>query len=99
MHNSLRLMDKKLKKKVETQLVITMQGILSRINNAATENSKKKIREAGKMVARRFAKAVATFQKEHEKAGILKSKAAKKKNVKKNVPVRNAKGRFQRKKK
>jgi hypothetical protein len=89
-------MDKKLKKKIETQLVSAMEGVLSRINATASGNSKKKIKEAGKIVAKKFVKAM-----EGNKTSSLvgKSKAPAKKPFQKPVmPKRDANGKFTKKK-
>ncbi len=89
-------MDKKLKKKVETQLVSAMEGILSRINPTASNNSKKKIREAGKAVAKKFVKAVEASKKS---TTAKKEKSPAKKAFKKPVmPKRDANGKFTKKK-
>ena len=92
-------MDKKLRKKIETQLVMTMEGVLSRIHSGAFSDSKKKIKEAGKMVAKKFAKSVAAFEKEKAKP----AKKAAKKITKKKSPAgkqqRDSHGRFRPKKK
>jgi len=91
-------MDKKLKKKVETQLVTAMQEVLTRIHAGASGDIKKKIKEAGKMVAKKFAKAISFFE------GKKSSKVVTKKTVGKNgtngiaKPERGMNGRFQSKK-
>jgi hypothetical protein len=83
-------MDKKLKKKVELQLVAAMEGVLSGINRLASDSSKKKVKEAGKMVAKKFAKTV------YNNNGSLppKKKIAKKPFKKPVMPKRASNGKF-----
>ncbi len=97
-------MDKKLRKKIESQLVITMQGILSRIHPPASADAKKKIKEAGKMVAKKFAKSFDALENKKllAKGGKKKSKKVKNKKVVKRSSRKSQKrdrnGRFQKKK-
>jgi len=51
-------MNKQLKKNVERKLVDSMEGILTGINAKASVETKKKIKEAGKMVAKKFLKVI-----------------------------------------
>ncbi len=89
-------MDKKLRKKVETQLASAMEGILSRINVTASGNSKKKIKEAGKAVAKKFVKAVEATKKS---TTTKRDKSPTKKPFRKPVmPKRDANGKFTKKK-
>ncbi len=60
-------MDKKLKKETEARLVAAMHEILKSIHPGALSESKKKINAAGKMVARKFAKALAAVKKKKAK--------------------------------
>lgn len=92
-------MDKKFKKKVETQLVIAIEGILSRINTSASASAKKKIKEAGKMIAKKFAREVSTTQKKNAKAVVVRNTAKKKPVNKAAAPKRDRNGRFEKKKK
>jgi hypothetical protein len=86
-------MDKKLKKKIESQLVTAIEGILSKINSKAAINSKKKINEAGKAVAKKFVKAIDTGKK--STPDIKPTKKPFKKPV---MPKRDANGKFTKKK-
>ena len=89
-------MDKKLKKKVEAQLVAAMEGILSKINAKASAGLKKKVREAGKSVAKKFVKSISTGKNSN---GIKKEASPVKKPFKKPVmPKRDANGKFTKKK-
>lgn len=91
-------MNKQLKKKVEQKLVRSMEGILSGIHAAASEVTRKKIKEAGKIVARKFVKAMEADKKLSN--GKQDKIAAKKdSNVKYEMPKRAANGKFMKKKK
>jgi hypothetical protein len=87
-------MDKKLKKKVENQLVSAMAGVLSKIHSAASEHSKKKVKEAGKAVAKKFVKAMEAGKN----SVAVKSKAVKKTFKKPAMPKRDSNGKFTKKK-
>jgi len=90
-------MDKQLKKKLEQKLVHSMEGILSGINATASAGTKKKIKEAGKMVAKKFLKTVQANKKVLTgKENHVPAKKAAKKPV---MPKRDANGKFAKKKK
>lgn len=90
-------MDKQLKKKVEQKLTQLIEGILSGINAAASTGSRKKIKEAGKMVARKFVK-VLEANKKSVSSGNKKEPA--KKSAKNYVmPKRASNGKFLKKNK
>jgi hypothetical protein len=89
-------MNKQLKKKVEQKLIQSMEAVLSEINTIASSRVKKKIKEAGKMVAKKFLKTISdSGVTVASKNGGVKKKS--KKGIRK--PGRDASGKFSRKKK
>ena len=91
-------MDKQLKKKVEQKLIHSMESILSGFNVSASEKTRKKIKEACKMVAKKFLKAIESKKAlQNGKATQAKAKQfVKKKYV---MPKRDKNGKFLKKKK
>ncbi len=90
-------MNKQLKKKVELKLVHSMEGILSGINSTASAGTKKKVKQAGKMVAKKFLKIMeANKMVLNGKLNHLPVKKSSKKQV---MPKRDSNGKFAKKKK
>ena len=91
-------MNKQLKKNVERKLVASMEGILSGINTKASAGTKKKIKEAGKMVAKKFLKVIESnkivLNGKQNHTGTKKSV-----HVPYQMPKRDANGKFIKKKK
>ena len=91
-------MDKQLRKKVEQKLAQSMEQVLSGINGAASDISKKKIKEASRMVAKKFMKSVAS-DKMHLNGKPNVTAAKKSTPVKYEMPKRDKNGKFVKKKK
>lgn len=91
-------MDKQLKKKVEQKLVHSMEGILSGIHVSASKVTRKKIKEAGKLVARKFMKAM-NADKKLSNGKQDRVTAKKDTKIKYVMPKRDANGKFIKKKK
>jgi hypothetical protein len=72
-------MEKKLIKELQTQLEVSMHDVLSRINPEASLACNKKVKEAGKMVTKKFVKTIEVNEKKIRKSIELESTGKKKK--------------------
>jgi len=94
-------MNKQLKKKIEQELMDTMTQVLTAFDSSASLKTKKKVKEAGKMVAKKFLKAMVPNGKVQVTVKNNATTKAATKKVKGGVAntVRSKNGRFSAKKK